>query len=78
MPITVHFTNPSFLAPGKNGEPHSRKGAVVDREKFEGMKDEYYGIRGWDVLSGLQTRAGLEELGLGDIVPVLEKRGLTA
>ncbi len=77
-PIAVQFTNPSFLAPGKDGEPHSRKGAVVDREKFEGMKDEYYGLRGWDVPSGLQTRARLEELGLGDIVPDLEKRGLVA
>jgi aldehyde:ferredoxin oxidoreductase len=76
MPIAVHFTNPSFLAPGEDGEPHSRKGAVVDREKFERMKDEYYQLRDWDVRSGLQTRAKLEELGLGDIVPDLERRGL--
>jgi aldehyde:ferredoxin oxidoreductase len=43
-------------------------GAVVDREKFEKMKDEYYQLRGWDVESGLQTKAKLMELGLEDII----------
>jgi aldehyde:ferredoxin oxidoreductase len=41
---------------------------VVDRERFEKMKDEYYQLRGWDVASGLQTKAKLKELGLQDIV----------
>ncbi|MCK4964127.1 MAG: hypothetical protein KAS54_03525 [Dehalococcoidia bacterium] len=54
----------------------SRKGEVVDREKFETMKDEYYGLRGWDVASGLQTRAKLEEIGLRGIVSDLERRQL--
>jgi aldehyde:ferredoxin oxidoreductase len=42
------------------------------------VKDEYYSLRGWDVGTGLQTRAKLEELGLKDVVEDLERRGLIA
>ncbi len=75
-PLRFVGLNPECQAPGKDGEVISRKGAVVDREKFEAMKDEYYELRGWDVASGLQTKAKLEELGLGDIVSDLERRRL--
>ena len=47
---------------------------MVDREQFERMKDEYYQLRGWDVESGLQTKATLEELILGDIAEELEAK----
>jgi phenylacetate-coenzyme A ligase PaaK-like adenylate-forming protein len=40
------------------------EGAVLDREKFEQMKDEYYDQRGWDPKSGIPTRKKLMELGL--------------
>ena len=56
----------------------SKAGAVLDRDKFESLKDEYYSLRGWDVATGLQTRAKLEQLGLGDMVDDLEQRGLIA
>jgi aldehyde:ferredoxin oxidoreductase len=52
------------------------KGTVIDRAKFEQMKDEYYQLRGWDVATGLQTRAKLKELGLDDIGQDLSERGL--
>jgi len=64
------------LVPGKDGEAISRKGAVMDRDAFEKVKDEYYQARGWDVATGLQTKSKLVQLGLQDIVPDLEKRGL--
>ena len=64
--------------PGKGGEIVSRKGAVVDRNEFEKMKDEYYQLRGWDVSTGLQTREGLEKVGLPDVAQELTKRGLLA
>ena len=64
------------MGPGRGGEVTSRKGAVVEREKFEKMKSEYYELRGWDVESGLQTKAGLKELELGEVASDLEKRGL--
>jgi aldehyde:ferredoxin oxidoreductase len=47
-------------------------------EAFEKMKDEYYQLRKWDVCTGLQTRAQLEEVGLGDVAQDLERRGWVA
>ncbi len=70
------FFNARGLVPGKDGEVTSKLGTVVDRAEFEKMKDEYYGYRGWDVETGLQTRTRLEELELGDIADDLERRGL--
>ena len=76
VPITSSPADAECLMPGKEGEVMSRKGTVVDREGFEKMKDEYYQLRGWDVASGLQTKAKLSELGLEDVIPGLESRGL--
>ena len=76
MPLEHDQMNPECLVPGKGGEVISRKGSVVDRQEFEKMKGEYYQLRGWDVATGLQTRAKLVELGLGDIADDLEQRGL--
>ncbi len=64
------------IAAGIYWEVISRKGEVIDRDKFEKMKDEYYALRGWDVATGLQTRAQMEEFDLGDIADDLEKRNL--
>jgi aldehyde:ferredoxin oxidoreductase len=68
--------NPEFMLPGPGGELISRKGAVVERDKFEKMMDEYYCIRGWDVKTGLQKKEMLDALCLSEIVPVLEAEGL--
>jgi aldehyde:ferredoxin oxidoreductase len=54
-----------FEQPLKQG-PY--KGEVMDKEKFEQMKDEYYEIRGWDKKTGIPTKEKLEELGLTDVV----------
>jgi aldehyde:ferredoxin oxidoreductase len=70
--------NPDAIVPGPEGETFARRGMVVDRGQFEGMKNEYYAIRGWDVRTGLQKRARLEELGLGDVAGELEQQGLLA
>jgi len=76
LPFKGEFGNPQGLVPGKDGEPHSRTGQVVDRDEFERMKDEFYEIRGWDVGTGFQKRAALEELDLGEVADGLEKEGL--
>jgi len=75
-PLEGHLPDLQCLVPGKNGEVLSKVGAVVDRQEFGKMKDEYYLLRGWDVATGLQTRQKLEELGLDDITDDLEGRGL--
>ncbi|MBW2538776.1 MAG: hypothetical protein JRE27_04140 [Deltaproteobacteria bacterium] len=49
---------------------------VLDRNAFEKMKDEYYQIRGWDVSTGYQTAALLQELELGDIAETLHREDL--
>jgi aldehyde:ferredoxin oxidoreductase len=61
---------------GKDSTLVSRKGEVLELEKFEKMKSEYYELRGWDVKSGLQTRNKLEELQLEDVANDLENGGL--
>ena len=78
VPLRGDFGNPGCIVPGKNGETLSRKGMVVEREKFEQMKDEYYQIRGWDVTTGFQKRAKLEELGLGEVAEKLAGDGVLA
>lgn len=74
----VGLFNPDLLVPGKNGEIVSRKGAVVDRDDFKKMMDEYYTVRGWDVATGLQKKETLEDLQLSDIIPGLKERGLVS
>jgi aldehyde:ferredoxin oxidoreductase len=75
-PLKRGVMDPDCLVPDKNGKPVSRVGAVVDRQEFERMKDEYYQIRGWDVATGLPTRRTLEGLGLKDVADDLQRRGL--
>ncbi|MFO8011036.1 MAG: hypothetical protein R6U89_09530 [Dehalococcoidia bacterium] len=62
--------------PGRGGELISRKGAVVDRESFERMKDEYYVLRRWDVKTGLQTTGQLKALDLPEMADDMQFRGL--
>ena len=75
QPADPHL--PGTLVPGKDGEPMTKEGNVVDREKFAQMLSEYYEVRGWDK-SGLQTKQKLAELDLEDITRDLAKRGLIA
>ncbi len=51
------------------------KGRVVDETAFNAMLDEYYEARGWDVKTGLPTKAKLLELGLDFAAEELEKLG---
>jgi len=60
--------NPELFLPGAGDEIISRKGKAVDRVKFEKMKDEYYGLRGWDPQTGVPRKETLKRLGLDDIV----------
>jgi aldehyde:ferredoxin oxidoreductase len=68
--------NPEFMLPGPEGELISRKGKVIERDKFEMMMDEYYEIRNWDIQSGLQKEETLRKLGLTDIISDLKKKKL--
>jgi aldehyde:ferredoxin oxidoreductase len=52
--------------------PRDTEKALVTKEKLKQLLDEYYELRGWDVATGLPTRAKLEELGLKDVADELE------
>jgi aldehyde:ferredoxin oxidoreductase len=77
-PLRGDPTNPECLVPGKNGEVMSRRGAVVDRAEFERTRQEYYHLRCWDVATGLQSKARLEQLGLKDVAADLKLRDLAS
>jgi aldehyde:ferredoxin oxidoreductase len=64
-----------FFEPIKSG---GGKGDRLERDRLDRALDEYYQMRGWDVKTGLQKRAKLEELELVDIADDLEKRGKLA
>jgi aldehyde:ferredoxin oxidoreductase len=70
---SVRF-NPDCLVPGPGGKPISRRGSVVDRTRFEALKEEYYSLRGWDCETGRLTKTGLHALEMNDIADDLEKR----
>ena len=40
---------------------------VITEELLEKMKDEYYGVRGWDLATGIPTHEKLLMLDLPDI-----------
>jgi aldehyde:ferredoxin oxidoreductase len=78
VPLQEAFLNPECLVLGQGEETISRKGAVVDREQFEAMKTEYYQLRGWDPVTGLQTKSKLHQLGLDDVAVDLGVRKVLA
>jgi len=51
------------------------KGFKIDENKYNKMLDEFYELSGWDKETGMQTRTGLEKLGLKDIAEKLAKQG---
>ncbi|PKQ20769.1 MAG: aldehyde:ferredoxin oxidoreductase [Actinobacteria bacterium HGW-Actinobacteria-6] len=50
-------------------------GRSLDREKFEGFKDLFFGVEGWDKKTGWPTRATLSGLGLDNVADALESAG---
>jgi len=49
------------------------KGAVVNQEEFDLGLDDYYSVRGW-TKDGIPTAEKLKELGLEDLIPIVEKK----
>jgi aldehyde:ferredoxin oxidoreductase len=76
IPLEHTMHNPECLLPGEGGKMITRKGATVDKDQFESMRDEYYRYRGWDVTTGLQTLSKLKQLQLPDVAEELARRGL--
>lgn len=49
------------------------KGRLIQKDKWEKLKDEYYGERGWDRQTAIPSEKKLRELGLGDLIKDLEQ-----
>ena len=54
------------------------KGFKIEENKYNEMLDEFYKLSGWDKKTGMQTRTGLEKLGLKDIAEKLVKQNKLA
>ncbi len=67
--------NPNVVVPGPGDEVTSRKGKVLDREIFEGMRKEFYTLRGWDPETGQQKAETLKRLDLPDMADELRTMG---
>jgi aldehyde:ferredoxin oxidoreductase len=74
--IHVGFTRTDDYPPTRfMEEPVDRgpfAGFKCDRDKWDEMLDRFYELNGWHIGSGLQTRRGLESLGLEDVAAKLE------
>jgi aldehyde:ferredoxin oxidoreductase len=75
-PVEEDMLNPRLIVPGPTEEPVSIRGNVLDRQKFEEMREEFYNLRGWDPRTGLQKKETLARLGMTDVAEELEKAGL--
>lgn len=53
----------------------SSDGLFVTVEEVERAKDVYYGMAGWDVVTGMPQRAKLEELGIAWVADMLDQDG---
>ncbi len=72
-PVMWTFFNPELLVPDKNGQPVSRKNAILEIPAFEKLKDDYYQARGWDISGGLPAAAKMSALQLDDIAQGLQQ-----
>ena len=50
------------------------EGMAKERSRLEAIKDDFYKLRGWDLTTGVPTRATLESLDLKDVADELEKQ----
>lgn len=66
--------NPELFLPGSGDEVISRKGKAVDLTQFEKIKDEYYGLRGWDEQTGLLKKDTLQKLELNEVIEPLKEK----
>ncbi len=74
-PVETSGINPRMIVPGPTEEPVSFRGNILDRKKYEDMRDEYYDLRGWDRETGLQKEETLYRLNMQDLADDLTKEG---
>jgi aldehyde:ferredoxin oxidoreductase len=68
LPLKTNPHGMPVMVPGPGAKSVSATGKVLDRDKFTTMLKEYYGLRGWDEVTGLPTKDTLNILGMEDMV----------
>jgi aldehyde:ferredoxin oxidoreductase len=51
------------------------RGEKAEKDQWDRMLDEFYGLQGWDTQTSLQTRSGLTALGMADVAEKLATAG---
>ena len=78
---TIHagFTRADDYPPKRYMETPVHAGPYAghrcEQGRWDEMLDRLYELHGWDVATGMQTRAGLEHLGLRDVADMLARAG---
>jgi len=75
-PLESDMLNPNLIVPGPTEEPVCIRGNVLDRKRYEKMREEFYNLRGWDPETGLQKKETLVRLGMTDVAEELDGAGL--
>ncbi len=70
----VYLQNIEVPLPAREGERYLTDwfGRRLTREDLEGMLDNYYEERGWDIQRGMPTKSKLTELGLEQFAEIVE------
>lgn len=70
----VYLQNIEVPLPAREGERYLTDwfGRRLTRENLEGMLDNYYEERGWDIQRGMPTKSKLAELGLEQFAEIVE------
>jgi len=70
----VYLQNIEAPLPAREGERYLTDwfGRRLTREDLEGMLDNYYEERGWDIQRGMPTKSKLTELGLEQFAEIVE------
>ena len=61
--------------PKKAFKMANEEGHLLDSDKFEEMKSEYYVLRGWDPDTGVPSEETLRKLGLDNLAVALNPKG---
>lgn len=76
----IPYNGPAVATARVNGgwEYINVSGRYLDRDRFEGFKDRFYQIEGWDPETGYPRRSTLQSLGLDYVAQELQRIGRLA
>jgi aldehyde:ferredoxin oxidoreductase len=73
-PLKANARGQPMMVPGPGNDALSSFGNVLSKERFAGMLQEYYRLRGWDSETGIPLRQTLVALNMEDVASRLALR----